>query len=104
RVDDEHRRHVRRLAELLDVDPIGPRNELPVDVLQIVALLVVTVLAELRAVAVKGTAMQTRHQPVNDNPRDKLEIRDVRQNIGRTCVGHTIRSASPLASVTSYQS
>ena len=42
------------------------------------------VLAELRAVAVKRTAMQTRHEPFDHYPRDEIEIADSRQDLGRT--------------------
>ena len=60
RVEHDRRRHVRRLAKLLGVDAVGSRDELPVDVFQIVAGPIVPVLAELGAVAVERAAMQAR--------------------------------------------
>ena len=56
------RRHVRRLAELLRVEAIGARDQLPVDVLQIVAGTIVPVLAELGAVAMKRAAVEARRR------------------------------------------
>ena len=54
------------------------------------------VLAELRAVAVKRTAMQTRHEPFDHYPRDEIEIADSRQDLGRTrgCGNHGAGTAS----------
>ena len=74
RVEYERRRHVRRLAKLFRVDAVGPRDELPVDVLQIVAGPIVAILTELRAVAVKRTSMQSRHEPLDDDSRNQLQI------------------------------
>ena len=73
-VDHEQRRQIRRLAKLARVDPIGARERLPVDVLQVVAGPIVAILAELRAVAVKRTAMQALPQTFDRRPRHQLEI------------------------------
>ena len=85
-VDRDLRRQVRRLAVLLRVEAVGPGEQLPVDVLQIVAGPVVAVLAELRAVAVKGAAVQAGDRAVDRDPRDELEVADRRQeDRGRAC-------------------
>ena len=63
-------------------DPVGAREQLPVDVFQIIALLVVAVLAELGAVAVKRAAMQAREKPLDDGARLQLERSQARDHRG----------------------
>ena len=79
RIERDLAQQIRRLAELLRVEPIGPREQLPVDVLEIVAGTIVAVLAELRAVAVERAAMQARDGAVDDALRDQLEIGNRRE-------------------------
>ncbi len=96
-VDGEVRDEIRRLAELLRVEAIGPREELPVDVLQVVAGTIVAVLAELRAVAVKRAPVQTGDGAVDGDAGDQLEIRNRRQHLRverPRDAGHRIRSSS----------
>ena len=79
-VEHDRRRHIRRVAELFGVDAICPRDELPVDVLEIVARPIVAILAEFRAISVERAAVQPRHESIDDDARDELEITDVREN------------------------
>ena len=75
RVERDHHRQVRRLAKLSRVQPIAAREQLPVEILEIVAGAIRTMLAELRAVAVERTAMSAGAQSFDDEPRGELEIR-----------------------------
>ena len=91
RIERDLTQQVRGLAKLLRVQPVRPREELPVDVLQIVARAIVPILAELRAVAVKGTAMQPGDRAVDDDAGDEIEVGERRED-GR--VQHQRRAAS----------
>ena len=72
--------------------PVGSREHLPVDVLQIVAGTIVTILAELGAVAVEGTAVQTATSPSTTIARDQLEVarsaRAARRSTQPITIGH----------------
>src|SRR5262249_14177371 len=57
RVEREHHREVRRLAKLSGVESVAPREELPVEILEIVAGAVRAVLAEFGAVAMERTSV-----------------------------------------------
>jgi hypothetical protein len=47
----------------------------------------VTILAELGAVAMERAAVQSRHEPFDDDARDQLEVGDLREHLGRTDCG-----------------
>src|SRR5262245_54631643 len=73
-VEDKERRHVGRLSKLAGVDPIRSGKGFPVDVLQIIAGPVVPVLAELRAEAVEGTAVEALPKAFDGRLRRQLQV------------------------------
>ena len=73
-VDDKQRGKVGRLAELAGVDPIRSRKGLPIDVPQIVAGAIVSILAELRAETMKWTAVETLAKTFDGRLRHQLQV------------------------------
>src|SRR5262245_38167566 len=81
-VYDKERLEVRGLPELTRIEPLGFCEPLPVHVAEIVTRLVVAILAELGAVAVKRAPMQPVAQAFDGAPRDELEVAQ-RRELGR---------------------
>ena len=78
-IDQEPGDEVRLLLVLLQVEPLGAAEDLPVDVLDVVAGRVLAVLGELDGEAVPRTAMAAGQVPLHDLPGFELQAVDPRQ-------------------------
>src|SRR4051812_48229357 len=67
RVEHEHHREIGRLEVLSCVETIASRVELPIEMLEIIAGAVRTMLLELRAISVKGAAMAARPKSLDND-------------------------------------
>ena len=68
--------------ELLDVEPVGPRPEPPVDAPDVVARHVAAVLGEVDGHPEVRRLVQAVDEPFDDEPRGQLEATDAGQHLG----------------------
>ena len=75
-VEHEHHRQIGRLAKLSCVQSVTAREQLPVEILEIITGAIRPMLSELGAVTLKRTAMSTGAQSFHDQTRRKFKIID----------------------------
>src|SRR5262249_43960267 len=74
RVERQHHRKIRRLAKLSRVEPVAPGEQLPVEMLEIVADAIGPVLTKLCPVAMKRAPVAAGTQPFDDDSRSELQV------------------------------
>ena len=70
------------LFELLDVELVAAAVDLPIEEAQLVAGLVLAVVAVLRAEAVEGTRVQAAEKALHCAARDELHVAEPAQDLG----------------------
>ena len=75
-IDDQIAAEIRGLLELFDVQPVLPRPDLPIDMPQVIAGRILTVLKKLNALPKVRTAMHAREKTLDDILRPKLHSRN----------------------------
>ena len=75
-VEDDRRAQVGLVDVLLDVEALTARDQLPVEVAQVVAGHVLAVLGELDARALAGAAVLARNEAVDGAVRQELQVSD----------------------------
>ena len=86
-VEDDRRAEVGLLLVLLDDPSIRARGDLPVDVPQVVARLIGTILGELHRESLPGRTVQSGEKAVDDPASDDLDVAERRERGGVEQIG-----------------
>jgi len=82
-IKQEIRLEVRFLFVLLDVVPVSPAEDLPVDVLDFIAPHVLAMLRELDTETMIGALMKAGNKTFDDEPGPELHVGESGNNVGK---------------------